>query len=141
MAVFDCAICVCVLVFSFRSLSHPCCHSSSKNGCPRLRHDTYQHPDCDKFSNLNSRKINISGSRSRVMLFPVSFLCFMKNMSSKSNFIDFSCKNESLTRKKNNHSVLPLPSQKSMKLGLLDVVLHKTKESEGKRVTLPRLKY
>ena len=38
VAVFDCAICVCDLVFSFPYLLHPCCRSSSKSGCPRLRH-------------------------------------------------------------------------------------------------------
>ena len=71
--VFDCVVCVCVLVFSFPSLTHSCCHSSLRSNCARLRHNTYQHPDSDRFFNLNSRKFNISGLRSRMMLFPARF--------------------------------------------------------------------
>jgi len=38
-------------------------------------------------------------------LFLARFLHFMKDILSKPNFIDFSCKNEGLTRKKNNNLV------------------------------------
>ena len=63
----------------------------------------------------------------------------MKNTSNKPNFNNFSCDNESLTRKKDNNLISSLPSQKSMKLDLFDVVLHKTKESgRKKRYCVPR---
>ena len=63
--------------------------------------------------------------------FPARFLRFMKNTSNKPNFIDFSCKNEGLTRKKYNNLISP--SQKSMKLSLFNVILHKMKESGRKQ--------
>ena len=72
-------------------------------------------------------------------LFPIRFLCFIKNTSSKSNFIDFSCKNEGLTRKKDNNLISPLPSQKSMKLDLLEIILNKTKESDKKKPREPEI--
>jgi len=82
---------------------HPCCRSSSRSGCPRLRHNIYQAP----------------------------------NTSSKPNFIDFfECKNEGLTRKKDNNLVPLL--QKSMKL--FDVILHKTKKfGRKKRHSAPQV--
>jgi len=40
VAVFDCAACVCVLMFFFLSLLYPCCHSSSRKKTVILGCDT-----------------------------------------------------------------------------------------------------
>jgi len=59
----------------------------------------------------------------------------MKNTSSKPNFIDVSCKNEDLTRKKDNSFASAISNINE--LGLLDVVLHKIKESGRKKYYSP----
>jgi len=53
---FDSAI---VLVKKFFPFSIAFLLRSSFNNCPRLRHDTYQHPGCNRFSNLNSNNLAI----------------------------------------------------------------------------------